>query len=65
MALDHGAQGTAILQALHQTLTRPSFGHWKAVSFQSWMLPPWTLWPVSHPSLLALILLSNYFSVTC
>ena len=26
MALDHGAQGTAALQALYCTLTRPSFG---------------------------------------
>ena len=26
MTLDHGAQGTAALQALYRTLTRPSFG---------------------------------------
>ena len=26
MGLDHGAQGTAALQALYRTLTRPSFG---------------------------------------
>ena len=26
MALDHGAQGTAAVQALYRTLTRPSFG---------------------------------------
>ena len=65
LALDHEVQGTATLQALYQTLTRPSFAtpflqqpvcRTVPIIFN-------TLSPVTHP-LLVLSLLLNYLSVS-